>query len=101
MSVQQSARTFLGSIVIDEQYIQPASKAVKWLEFYFEPNHSTWTQSAKRLALAQAGFESIKRLSSRGGRLTLYSPLRMAKAIIVPTLFYGSEFLEPSVTMSN
>ena len=88
-------------IVIDEQCVEPALKAVKWLGFHFHPNHSTWTHFAKRLALAQAAFERIKPLSSLGGRLTPYSARRMAKGIIVPTLFYGAEFLEPNITMCN
>jgi len=88
-------------IGIDEQCVEPAPKAVKWLGFHFEPNHSTWEHFAKRLALAQAAFERIKRLSSPGGRLTSYSERRMANGIIVPTLFYGAEFLEPNITMGN
>ena len=55
----------------------------------------------ERLALAQAAFERIKQLSSPGGRLTPYSARRMAKGIIVPMLFYRSEFLEPNITMRN
>ena len=51
-------------IVIDAQCVEPAPKAVKWLGFHFKPNHNTWTHFAKRLALAQAAFERIKRLSS-------------------------------------
>jgi len=59
------------------------------------------THFAKRLTLAQAAFERIKQLSSPGGRLTPYSACRMAKGIIVPTLFYAAEFLEPNITMHN
>ena len=57
-------------IVVDGECIQPTPKAVKWLEFYFENNHGTWTHYANRLTLAQAAFDRIKRLSSPGGRLT-------------------------------
>ena len=88
-------------IVVDGECIQPAPKAVKWLGFYFENNHGTWTHYAKRLALTQAAFDRIKRLSSLGGRLTPYSARRMAKAIIIPTLLYGAEFLDPSATMTH
>jgi len=88
-------------IVIYQQCVEPAPKAVKWLGFHFEPNHSTWTHFAKRLALVQAAFERIKRLSSPGGRLTPYSARRMAQGIIVPALFYRAEFVEPNITMRN
>jgi len=88
-------------IVVDGQCIQPAPKAVKWLGFHFENNHGTWTHYANRLPLAQAAFDRIKRLSSPSGRLTPYSARRMAKAIIIPTLLYGVEFLDPSATMRH
>jgi len=88
-------------IIRDEQCIEPALKAVKWLRFHFEPNHSSWTHFTKRLAVAQAVFERIKRLSSPGRRLTPYSARRIAKGIIVLILFDESEFLEPNITMSN
>jgi len=88
-------------IVVDGECIQPVPKAVKWLGFYFENNHGTWTHYANRLALAQAAFDRIKRLSSPGGRLTPYSARRMAKAIIIPTLLYGAEFLDPRATMRH
>jgi len=87
--------------VVDGECIQPAPKVVKWLGFHFENNHGTWTHYANRLALVQAAFDSIKRLSSPGGRLTPYSARRMAKANIIPTLLYSAEFLDPSATMRH
>jgi len=60
-------------IVVDGECIQLAPKAVKWLGYYFENNHGMWTHYANRLALVQAAFDRIKRLSSPGGRLTPYS----------------------------
>jgi len=88
-------------VVIDEQCVELAPKVVKWLGFHFEPNHGTWTHFAKRLPLAQAAFERIKRLSLPGRRLTPYSARRMAKGIIVPMLFSRAEFLKPNITMRN
>jgi len=88
-------------IVVDGECIQPAPKVVTWLGFYFENNHGTWTHYANRLALGQAAFDRIKRLSSPGGRLTPYSARRMAKAIIIPKRLYGAEFLDPSATMRH
>jgi len=60
-------------IVGDGECIQPAPKAVKWLGFHFENNHGTCTHYGNRLALAQAAFDRIRRLSFPGGRLTPYS----------------------------
>jgi len=87
--------------VVDSECIQPAPKTVKWLGFHYENNHGTWTHYTNRLALAQAAFDRIKRLSSPGGRLTQYSAQRIAKAIIIPTLLYGAEFLDPSATRKH
>jgi len=87
--------------VVDGECIQPTPKAVKWLGCHFENNHGTWTHYTNRLTLVQAAFDRIKRLSSSGDRLTPYSARRMAKAIIIPTLLYGAEFLDPSTTMKH
>ena len=82
-------------IKVGEECIQPTPKSVKWLGFHFESNLSTGTRThfTKRLSLAQAAFDRIKRLSTPGGKLSAYSARRMAKAIILPTLLYGAEFL--------
>jgi len=88
-------------IVVDGECIQPAPRAAKWVGFHFENNDGRWTNYANRLALAQAAFDRIKRLSSPGSRLTPYSGQWIAKAIIIPTLVYGVEFLDPSATMKH
>ena len=82
-------------IKVDEKCIQPTPKSVKWLGFHFESNLSTWTHFTKRLSLGQVAFDRIKRLSTPGGKLSAYSARRMVKAIILPTLLYGAEFLDP------
>jgi len=53
-------------IMVDGKCTQPTPKAVKWLGFHFENNHGTLTHYANRLALAQAAFDRIKRLSASG-----------------------------------
>jgi len=88
-------------IVVDGECIQPAPTAVKWQRFYFENNYCTWTHYANRLALVQAAFDRIKRLSSPGCRLIPYSAGRMVKAFIIPTLQYGAECLDLSATMRH
>ena len=82
-------------IKVDEECIQPALKSGKWLGFHLESNLSTRTHFTKRLSQAQAVFERIKRLSTLGGKLSAYRARRMAKAIILPTLLYGAEILDP------
>jgi len=88
-------------IVVDGKCIQPAPQAVKWLGLHLENNHGTWTHYTNRLALAQAAFDRIRRLSSPGSRLTPYSARKMAKAIIIPTLLYCAEFLDLSATIKH
>ena len=87
--------------MVEGKCIQPAPRAVKWLGLHFESNYGIWTHYPNRLALAQAAFDRIKRLSSPGGRLTPYRARRMVKAILIPTLLYGVEFLDPSATMKH
>ena len=57
-------------IKVDEECIQPTPKSVKWLGFHFELNLSTRTHFTKRLSLAQTAFDTIKRLSTPGGKLS-------------------------------
>jgi len=37
--------------VIDKQCVKLAPKAVKWLGFYFEPNHSTWNCTSNQITV--------------------------------------------------
>ena len=79
--------------------IEPAGKAVKWLGFWLTDNGETSTHFGKRLALAQAAFTRIQRLSMPGKGLNPYEARRLAKGIILPTLLYGAEIFDLTVTM--
>jgi len=79
--------------------IEPAGKAVKWLGFWLTDNGETSTHFGKRLALAQAAFVRIQRLSMPGKGLNPYGARRLGKGIILPTLLYGAEIFDLTVTM--
>ena len=82
-------------IKVDDEFIKPTPKSVKWFGFHFEWNLTTRTHFPKRLSLAQAAFDTIKCLFNPEDKLSGYSARRIAKAIILHTLLYGAEFLDP------
>ena len=86
-------------IMFQSHVVQPAGKAIKWLGFWLTDNGETSTHFTKRLALAQAAFLRIQRLSMPGKGLTPYGARRLAKGIILPILLYGAEIFDPTVTM--
>jgi len=79
--------------------IEPAGKAVKWLGFWPPDNGETSTHFGKRLALAQAAFIQIQRLSMPGKGLSPNRARRLVKGIILPTLLFGAEIFHLTVTM--
>ena len=87
------------TVMFQSHVIEPAGKAVKWLGFWRTDNGETSTHFRKRLALAQAAFIRIQRVSIPGKGLSPYGARRLAKGIILPTLLYGAEIFDLTVTM--
>jgi len=87
------------TVMFQSHVIEPAGKAVKWLGFWLTENAETSTYYRKRLALAQATFIRIQRLSMPGKGLNPYGARRLAEGIILPTLLYGAEIFDLTVTM--
>ena len=87
------------NMLVQSHVVQPAAKVVKWLGYWLADNGETFTHFSKRLALAQGAFNRIQRLSMPGKGLSPYGARRLAKGIILPTLLYGAEFLQPTITM--
>jgi len=86
-------------IMFQSHVVQPAGKVIKWLGFWLTDNGETSTHFTKRLALAQAAFLRIQRLSMPGKGLTPYGARHLAKGIILPILLYGAEIFDLTVTM--
>ena len=70
---------------------------VKWLGFWLTDNGETSTHFVKWLALALAAFLRIQRLSIPSKGITPYRARRLAKGIILPTLLYEAEIMDPTV----
>jgi len=87
------------TVMFQSHVIEPGGNAVKWLGFWLTDNGETSTHFGKRLELAQAAFIRIQRLSMPGKGLNPYGAKRIAKGIILPTLLYGSDIFDLTVTM--
>jgi len=87
------------TVMFQSHVIQPARKAVKWLGFWLTDNGEMSTHFGKRLALPQAAFVRIQRLSMPGKGLNPYKAMQLAKGIILPTLLCRAEIFDLTVTM--
>jgi len=87
------------TVMFQSHVIEPAGKAVKWLRFWHTDNGEKSTHFGKRLALAQAAFIRIQRLSMPGKGVSPYGARRLAKGIILPTLLNGAKIFDLTVTM--
>jgi len=86
---------------IQSYVVEPAGKVVRWLGYWLSNNGETTLHFTKRLTLAQGAFWRFLRLSLPDKGLTPYGARRLAKGILLPTVIYRAEFLEPSKNMLN
>ena len=89
------------TVMFQSHVIQLAGKVVKWLGFWLTDNGKTSKRFAKQLALAQVAFLRIQRLSMSGKGLTPYGAGRLVKGIILVTLLYRAEIMDPTVMMTD
>jgi len=87
------------TVMFQSHVIEPTGKAVKWLGFWLTDNGERSAHFGTRLALAQAAFIQIQRLSIPSKGLNPYGARRLVKEIILLTLLYGAEILDLIVTM--
>ena len=83
------------SVALDGQ-IFPSSPKLRWLGYWFVPNISSSTHFSHRLALSQAAFSTIRRLSSAGGGISPHLSHCLAYCLIFPILSYGSDLFVPT-----
>ena len=89
----------LHDVTIQSHVVKPAGQVIKWLGFWLTDNREITTHFTKRLTLVQGAFWRFQRLSLPGKGLSPYGTRRLAKGILLPTLLYGAEFMEPSKKM--
>ena len=82
-------------VALDGQIFPPSPK-LRWLGYWFVPNISSAAHFSRRLALSQAAFSTIRRLSSAGGGVSPHLCHRLAYCLIFPILSYGSDLFVPT-----
>ena len=85
----------LSPITLDDQVFDPAG-VVRWLGYWLSPTLNTSHHFNHRLALANASFSFVKRLSSPGGGTRPFLAHRVAMGLFLPILTYGADLLVPN-----
>ena len=73
------------------------SNSVRWLGHWFTPPLDPAPHVSRRLALAQAAFALIQRLSPPVAGLPPYLCHRVVTSLVAPILLYGVDLFTPSV----
>ena len=87
-------------IQIKEEVFYPKD-SVRWLGYWFTPALDPSAHFSRLLALAQAAFALIRRLSPPGAGLAPYLCHRLATSLVAPILLYGADLFTPSVGTTN
>ena len=82
-------------ITLDNQVFHPAG-VVRWLGYWLSPALNTSHHFNHRLALANASFSFVKRLSSPGGGTRPFLGHGVAMGLFLPILTYGAYLLVPN-----
>ena len=69
---------------------------VRWLGYWLSPTLNTSHHFNHRLALANASFSFVKRLSSPGGGTRPFLAHRVTMGLFLPILTYGADLLTPN-----
>ena len=77
------------------------SNSVRWLGYWFTPALDPAAHFSRHLALAQAEFALIRRLSPPGAGLHPYLCHRLATSLVAPMLLYGANLFTPRVGMTT
>ena len=83
------------AIALDGQIFSPSSK-LRWLQYWFVPSISSAAHFSGRLALSQAAFSTIYRLSSARRGVSPHLCHCLAYCLIFPILSYGSDPFMPT-----
>jgi len=82
-------------VALDGQLFHPSPK-LRWLGYWLVPNLASSTHFSRHLALSQAAFAIIRRLSSYGSGVSPHLSHRLAFSLLFPILSYGGELFVPS-----
>ena len=82
-------------VTLDGQIFSPSDK-LRWLGYWFVPNISSSAHCSRRLALSQAAFAALRRLSSAGAGIPPNLYHRLAYSLLFPILSYGANLFVPT-----
>jgi len=82
-------------VALDGQLFHPSPK-LRWLGYWFVPNLASSAHFSPCLALSQAPFAAIRRLSSYGSGVSPHLCHRLAFSLLFPILSYGGDLFTPS-----
>ena len=82
-------------VALDGQIFLPSDK-LRWLGYWFVPNISSSAHFSRRLALSQAAFAAVRRLSSAGGGVPPHLCQCLAYSLLFPILSYGADLFVPT-----
>ena len=87
-------------VALDGQMFHPSEK-LRWLGYWFVPNLASSAHFSRRLALSQAAFSSVRRLSDAGKGVSPHLCHRLAYCLMFPILSYGADLFTPSKGLLN
>ena len=82
-------------VALDDQIFSPNDK-LRWLSYWFVPNISSSAHLSRRLALSQAAFAAVRRLSSAGGGIPPHLLHLVAYSLLFPIRSYGADLFVPT-----
>ena len=87
-------------VALDGQIFHPSEK-LRWLGYWFVPNLASSAHFSRRLALSQAAFSSVQRLSDAGKGVSPHLCHRLAYCLMFPILSYGADLFTPTKGLLN
>ena len=87
-------------VALDGQLFHP-SKNLRWLGYWFVPNLASSAHFSRRLALSQAAFSSVRRLSDAGKGVSPHLCHRLAYCLLFPILSYSADLFTPTKGLLN
>jgi len=82
-------------VALDGQLFHPFPK-LRWLGYWFVPNLASSAHFSRHLALSQAAFAAVRRLSAYGLGVCPHLGHRLAFSVLFPILGYGADLFVPS-----
>ena len=87
-------------VALDGQIFHPSEK-LRWLGYWFVPNLASSADFSRHLALSQAAFSSVRRLSDAGKGVSPHLFDRLAYCLKFPVLSYGPDLFTPTKGLLN